>query len=40
MPSIGFTFKTDPLETARSDFSVMGSEVNGTMQRKGEEAER
>ena len=29
VPSIGFTFKTDPLETSSSDFAVMGSEANG-----------
>jgi hypothetical protein len=29
VPSIDFTFKTDPLETSRTDFAVMGSEVNG-----------
>ena len=29
VPSIGFTFKTDPLETSKSDFAVIGSEVNG-----------
>ena len=29
VPSIGFIFKTDPLETSKSDFAVMGSEVNG-----------
>jgi hypothetical protein len=29
VPSIGFTFKTDPLETSKSDFAVMGAEVNG-----------
>jgi len=29
VPSIGFTFKTDPLEASKSDFAVMGSEVNG-----------
>jgi hypothetical protein len=29
VPSIGFTFNTDPLETSKSDFAVMGSEVNG-----------
>jgi hypothetical protein len=29
VPSIGFTFKTDPLETSTSDFAVMGDEVNG-----------
>ena len=27
--STAFTFKTDPLETSRSDFGVMGTEVNG-----------
>jgi hypothetical protein len=29
VPSTDFTFKTDPLETSRSDFAVMGDEVNG-----------
>jgi len=29
VPSIDFTFKTDPLETSKSDFAVMGDEVNG-----------
>ena len=29
VPSIDFTFKTDPLETSKSDFGVMGTEVNG-----------
>jgi hypothetical protein len=29
VPSAGFTFKTDPLETSTSDFAVMGDEVNG-----------
>lgn len=29
VPSIDFTFQTDPLETSKSDFAVMGSEVNG-----------
>ena len=29
VPSIAFTFKTDPLETSKCDFAVMGSEVNG-----------
>jgi hypothetical protein len=24
-----FTFKTDPLETSKCDFAVMGNEVNG-----------
>ncbi len=29
VPSIGFTFKTDPLEKSSCDFAVMGTEVNG-----------
>jgi len=29
VPSIDFTFKTDPLESSKSDFAVMGTEVNG-----------
>jgi hypothetical protein len=29
VPSIGFIFKTDSLETSKCDFAVMGSEVNG-----------
>jgi hypothetical protein len=29
VPSIGFTFKTDPLEKSKADFAVMGAEVNG-----------
>lgn len=29
VPSIGFTFKTDPLEASRCDFAVMGFEANG-----------
>jgi len=29
VPSIGFIFKTDPLETSKSDFAVIGTEVNG-----------
>jgi hypothetical protein len=29
VPSIDFTFKTDPMETSNCDFAVMGSEVNG-----------
>jgi hypothetical protein len=29
VPEIGFTFKTDPLETSKCDFAVMGTEVNG-----------
>jgi hypothetical protein len=29
VPSIDFVFKTDPLETSKSDFAVVGNEVNG-----------
>jgi hypothetical protein len=29
VPSIDFTFKTDPLESSKCDFAVMGAEVNG-----------
>jgi hypothetical protein len=29
VPSIGFTFKTDPLENSSCDFAVMGIEANG-----------
>ena len=29
VPSIDFTFKTDPLDTSKCDFAVMGTEVNG-----------
>jgi len=29
VPSIGFIFKTDPLDTSTCDFAVMGTEVNG-----------
>ena len=29
VPSIDFSFKTDPLETSHCDFAVMGSEGNG-----------
>ena len=29
VPSIDFTFKTDPLEASKCDFAVMGSEANG-----------
>ncbi len=29
VPSNGFIFKTDALETSKSDFAVMGAEVNG-----------
>jgi hypothetical protein len=29
VPSIDFTFKTDPMESSNCDFAVMGREVNG-----------
>jgi hypothetical protein len=29
VPSLDFAFKTDPLDTSKCDFAVMGSEVNG-----------
>ena len=29
VPSIGFSWKSDPLETSKCDFAVMGEEVNG-----------
>jgi len=29
VPSIDFTFRTDPLESSKCDFSVMGTEKNG-----------
>lgn len=29
VPLIDFTFKTDPLETSKCDFAVMGHEANG-----------
>ena len=29
VPSIGFTFKTDPLQASNCDFAVMGVELNG-----------
>ena len=29
VPSIGFEFKTDAVETSKADFAVMGEEVNG-----------
>ena len=29
VPSIGFSWKTDPLETSKCDFAIMGDEVNG-----------
>jgi hypothetical protein len=29
VPSIGFSWKSDAIETSRADFAVMGEEVNG-----------
>jgi hypothetical protein len=29
VPSIGFSWKSDPIETSRADFAVMGEESNG-----------
>jgi hypothetical protein len=29
VPSIGFSWKSDPLETSHCDFAIMGEEVNG-----------
>ena len=29
VPSIGFSWKSDGIETSRADFAVMGEEVNG-----------
>ena len=29
VPSIGFSWKSDPLNTSRSDFAVIGEEANG-----------
>jgi hypothetical protein len=29
VPSIGFSWKSDPLNTSKCDFAVMGEEVNG-----------
>ena len=29
VPSIGFSFKTDPLESSQCKFALMGEEVNG-----------
>lgn len=29
VPSIGFSWKSDPIETSRAGFAVMGDEVNG-----------
>ena len=37
VPSIDFTFKTDPLDTSKCDFAVMGTEVNGKYYEAAEE---
>ena len=29
VPSIGFSWKSDPLDTSRANFAIMGEEVNG-----------
>ena len=29
VPSIGFSWHSDPLETSRADFAIIGNEVNG-----------
>ena len=29
VPSLGFKWKSDPLDTSRSDFAIVGEEVNG-----------
>jgi hypothetical protein len=29
VPSIGFSWKSDPLDTSKSAFAIMGEEVNG-----------
>jgi hypothetical protein len=29
VPSVGFSWKSDPLETSKCDFAIMGDEVNG-----------
>jgi hypothetical protein len=29
VPSIGFSWKSDPLESSRADFAIIGEEVNG-----------
>jgi hypothetical protein len=29
VPSIGFSWESDPLETSKCDFAIMGEEVNG-----------
>jgi hypothetical protein len=29
VPSIGFSWKSDPLDTSKCDFAIIGNEVNG-----------
>ncbi len=29
VPSIGFSWKSDPLKTSKCDFAIIGEEVNG-----------
>lgn len=29
VPAIGFSWKSDPLETSKCDFAILGEEVNG-----------
>jgi hypothetical protein len=29
VPSIGFSWKSDPLDTSKCDFAIVGDEVNG-----------
>ena len=29
VPSIGFSWKSDPLSTSKCDFAIVGEEVNG-----------
>ena len=29
VPSIGFSWKSDPLETSKANFAIIGDEVNG-----------
>ena len=29
VPSLGFSWKSDPLETSRADFAILGEEMNG-----------
>jgi len=29
VPSIGYSWKSDPLETSRADFAVIGEKING-----------